>query len=339
MVGLYVATNGLSVWACDMLGDRISRMPSGTGMYSGSQVWALATHPKLPGQLFAGTDSGIYRLDRARNKWTHLPSPMDDRLVTAIALAPDDPRFMLAGTQPAGFFQSHDGGASWRSIAVPVKPYQDSGYYAGENSSAEVSEAVSDVKHWTRVTQIVFDPRNARDVWAGVEIDGAWRSRDGGESWERVSNGLETQDIHGFAVVHDGARKLFMTTPVGLHVSSDGGDTWRKLHLDSPWQYTRSVAERPDGTGVVFVTNGNGPPGSGGRLFRSDNYGRDWHDVQLPGEVESSAYFIGINPADANLVFVAAALGQIYRSLDGGRNWTALKRRLGEIRAIAWLPD
>ena len=49
MVGLYVATNGLSVWACDMLGDRISRMPSGTGMYSGSQVWALATHPKLPG--------------------------------------------------------------------------------------------------------------------------------------------------------------------------------------------------------------------------------------------------------------------------------------------------
>jgi hypothetical protein len=32
-------------------------------------------------------------------------------------------------------------------------------------------------------------------------------------------------------------------------------------------------------------------------------------------------------------------LGQIWRSTDGGESWTSLKRRLGEIRALAWLPD
>jgi hypothetical protein len=36
---------------------------------------------------------------------------------------------------------------------------------------------------------------------------------------------------------------------------------------------------------------------------------------------------------------VVATLGQIWCSTDGGESWTPLKRRLGEIRALAWLPD
>ena len=36
------------------------------------------------------------------------------------------------------------------------------------------------------MTQIVFDPERADAAWAGVEIDGAWRSADGGRRWERV---------------------------------------------------------------------------------------------------------------------------------------------------------
>ena len=82
-----------------------------------------------------------------------------------------------------------------------------------------------------------------------------------------------------------------------------------------------------------------GPPGTAGRLFRSRNHGTDWHDAGLPGELESSAYFLAVNPADPKLIYAAATLGQIYRSIDGGESWTALKRRLGEIRALAWLPD
>jgi photosystem II stability/assembly factor-like uncharacterized protein len=39
------------------------------------------------------------------------------------------------------------------------------------------------------------------------------------------------------------------------------------------------------------------------------------------------------------LIFAAATLGQIYRSTDGGENWIALQRRLGEIRALLWVPD
>ena len=47
---------------------------------------------------------------------------------------------------------------------------------------------------------------------------------------------------------------------------------------------------------------------------------------------------IAVNPTDPKLMFASAALGQIYRSTDGGESWTALKRRLGEIRHVMWLP-
>jgi photosystem II stability/assembly factor-like uncharacterized protein len=150
---------------------------------------------------------------------------------------------------------------------------------------------------------------------------------------------LKSQDIHGFVVVHNGGRVLFATTDAGLHVSRDNGASWTMRPIDSAWQYTRSIVERPDTTGVMFMTNGNGPPGTAGRLFRSRNHGVDWEDARLPGEVESSAYFLATNRADPTLIYAAATLGQIYRSTDGGESWTALKRRLGEIRALAWLPD
>jgi photosystem II stability/assembly factor-like uncharacterized protein len=340
MSHLYVATNGLSVWSSGDLGETLLRMSTGTGMYSGSQVWALALHPSLPHVLLAGANTGIYRLDQQEENWTHMPSPMDEAmLVTALAYAPDNPDVILAGTQPAGLYRSEDAGKSWRNLGVPMRPYALTGYYLGDKPFPEGHPAAYGRKHWTRVTQIMFDPQDSSLVWAGVEIDGAWRSVDGGKCWERSDHGFKSQDIHGFVVVHNGGRVLLATTDAGLHVSHDDGANWTMRPINSKWQYTRSIVERPDKIGVMFMTNGNGPPGTAGRLFRSRNHGVDWEDAGLPGDVESSAYFLATNPADPKLIYLAATLGQIYRSMDGGESWTALKRRLGEIRALAWLPD
>ena len=42
----------------------------------------------------------------------------------------------------------------------------------------------------------------------------------------------------------------------------------------------------------------------------------------------SSVYFVTMHPADADLVFAAATLGQLYRSTDGGKSWVSLPHRL-----------
>ena len=333
MPRLYIGTNGLSVWSSTDLGQTLTRTGTGRGMYSGSQVWALAPRAPETGELLAGTNTGIYCLDRAAKQWTHMPSPMNEMLVTALAVSPHDPDVILAGTQPAALYRSDDGGRTWRNLGVPMKPHTNVGFEGAVTARAE------QVKHWTRVTQILFDPNDRALVLAGVEIDNLWRSTDGGEHFERVTQGFENDDIHGLAVMNHGERTLFATTYGGLHASRDGGATWALQRIPSEWPYVRSIAERTDRTGVIFLTNGDGPPGSHGRLFRSRDRGAHWEDAGLPGEVESSVYFLAVNPADPKLIFAAATLGQIYRSTDGGESWTALKRRLGEIRALAWLPD
>jgi photosystem II stability/assembly factor-like uncharacterized protein len=330
MPRLYVGTNGLSVWESSDLGGTLSRMGSGMGLYSGSQVWALAAPPESSDVLYAGTNGGIYRLHVAARRWSHLASPMDNLLVTAIAFSPHDPTIVFAGTQPAGLYRSDDGGASWRRMEAAMKPFATIGFQGG------VAEGAT-VKHWCRVTQIVFDARDAASAWAGVEIDGAWRTKDGGATWQRLNPGFITEDIHGFGAVSRGDR-FFATTEAGLHESRDGGASFQFRKIPSEWQYVRSMVERTDRKGVMFLTNGDGAPGANGRLWRSRDYGETWEDARLPGPVESSLYFLAVHPADPKLVFAAATLGQLFRSSDGGETWTALKRRLGEIRCLVWLP-
>ena len=77
MPTLFVATNGLSIWRSDDLGETLVRMPTSTGLYSGSRVWSLLPTPR---GLLAGTDSGIYRWDRANARFIPAQRPARNHL-------------------------------------------------------------------------------------------------------------------------------------------------------------------------------------------------------------------------------------------------------------------
>jgi len=131
---------------------------------------------------------------------------------------------------------------------------------------------------------------------------------------------------------------LWAAANKGLHVSADEGGKFEHRVLDAPAQYTRSILARADGDGTLFLTNGNGPPGDGGRLLRSRDQGEQWEIVPFPGSLNSTLWCMAVNPADPALIFAASNLGQLFRSKDGGDSWTRLERELGEVRSIAWVP-
>ncbi len=339
---LYIATNGLSLWSSNDFGENLMRTGTDAGIYSGSQVWGLACHPSVPSEVMCGTELGLFRRRPGEAQWQHVDSVLDDkRVVTAIAYSPHDPNVVLAGTQSANLYRSEDGGQTWTDLHVPMNESVALHFHGTDSSSnpiatVEPTRADDPNKHWTRVTQIVWDPDDPSLVCVSVEIDDAWISRDGGRTFERRGEGLAIADVHGVVVVNNGKRTVFASTAFGLHHSDDDGVHWTFQAIDSPWQYVRSIVERPDRTGVMFLTNGSGAPGWHGRLYRSRDHGATWEDVHLPGQVQSSVYFLAVNRADPMLAFAASALGQLYRSVDGGESWIELPRRLGEIRAIAW---
>jgi photosystem II stability/assembly factor-like uncharacterized protein len=319
-LGVYAGTVGTSMWVSEDGGEEWIRPYDNAGLYLECRVFALTSKPYLGKDVLLGTDQGLYRWLGPQRKWEHLPGALDRYPIWAVETSPHEPNVLLAGSRPAALYRSEDGGTNW--VRLPVELAQTCIY---------VDE--------TRVTQILFDPRDKNLVWAAVEIDGVWRSRDGGRTWHKCSREIVSDDLHGICVVYeDGKRKLLATTNKGLFVSHDDGEIWKQIVLDSQWQYTRSIVQRADETGVMFLTNGNGPPGTSGRLFRSDDYGATWRECRLPGEPNSTIWRVATHPAAPNLIYVCSNFGQIWKSEDGGDSWAKLKREFGELRALLLRP-
>ena len=58
--------------------------------------------------LYAGADDGLYRSRDGGSSWQRCG--LEGRIVWDITTGPDGTDVLYAGTQPAGFFCSHDGG-------------------------------------------------------------------------------------------------------------------------------------------------------------------------------------------------------------------------------------
>jgi photosystem II stability/assembly factor-like uncharacterized protein len=319
-LGLYVGTVGTAMWISEDQGETWLRPYSPSGLYMESRVWSLTSQPAWGSRVFAGTDRGIYRWHGPERRWEHIESPLDAFSTYTIAQSPHDPQVMFAGTHPARLYRSKDGGRTWDKLAVDLPAHCD---LIGE----------------TRITTILFDTADPGLIWFGVEIGGVYRSRDGGDTWTKTSEGLVSEDIHALAVVHEnGTRKLLVATNRGVDVSYDDGERWTPKALDVPRPYFRAIVPRADTERVLFLTNGDGPPGSTGRLLRSEDYGETWRDVGLPGVLNSTPWCVAVHPAEPSLVFAVTNLGQLFRSEDGGETWTKLKREFGEVRALLLRP-
>ncbi len=193
--------------------------------------------------MLSGTDQGVYRWRPDVNRWVYLPSPLDDLQILQIAQSPHDADIIFAGTRPAQIYRSLDGGASWSRLEL-----------------ANLSEC------WfintPRVTSIRFDPVEPETVWATIEIDGLYRTSDLGETWEKLNEGLVSDDTHNLVFFDDAdARTLLISTEEGLHRSVDNGESWRLVEVPeaAPWVYMRCIERRADGSGVMFMSAGDRP--------------------------------------------------------------------------------
>ena len=292
-----------------------------------NEIRALAVDPSNPHRVLAGSNVGIYQSEDNGASWEKLDSPMDGLKIWSVAVHPDDPDTIFAGTQPPRIFRSRDRGKSWERLPADIAEE----CFVGP----------------TKVTAIVFDPRDRRTVWASVEIDGVYRSLDGGDTWTHLPEcGPDPlhQDVHCVAVSSGREAKILATTPAGIFASGDEGESW-ELHEfplfdeDDMFSYCRGIALKPDEPSVIFVGNGNTIPGWKGAIQRTRDGGKNWAAMGTPVEPNSHIYWLATHPADPNRVVATSINGQIYTSGDAGDSWEKLKREFGEVRAIAWMPN
>ena len=180
------------------------------------------------------------------------------------------------------------------------------------------------------------------------------RSDDAGRTWTRsrpfrAAHGLGigtpaiADTAHAFVAIDEGAAAG--SQGEALYASSDGGRTWR---FASGTTFARVVPGRLpfgcDKTGFGFATAQRGWAGgncAGGRafLYRTDNAGRTWRSVRLPGlpececNVSPPQFF---TPSSGALTVFGWAqnsssrpLGRVYWTSDGGVHWRGTAARWG----------
>jgi photosystem II stability/assembly factor-like uncharacterized protein len=292
-------------------------------MFVECHVRALVSHPEDPHVLFAGTEQGLYRsLDGADN-WTRVDSPLNNLQIWSILLASGDSRVILVGTCPSRLFHSTDAGRTWRE------------------AEAEMVRECPRIMR-TRVTSLLADPTTPGTLWAGVEIDGLFRSRDGGQIWQPTGQGLSSRDIHALAAIpgKSGPARLLASTNNDLNWSEDGGTHWLPWRVGQtlPWPYCRALAQQCGRPEVVLLGTGDRPPGSVGAIARSTDGGLTWKEAALPGPANSTIWNFATHAADPDLIYASSVSGEVYRSNDVGVSWVKLPREFGEIRSLVWTP-
>ncbi|MFP5246663.1 MAG: WD40/YVTN/BNR-like repeat-containing protein, partial [Thermoanaerobaculia bacterium] len=121
---VYVANSGNEIIRSDDGGDTWS------GYFGGQFFGPLAIAPSDPMVVYALFRSYnvnvVARSENGGARWETLTSPAVGDLITAMAVDPEDPRRVWAGTASHGVFVSHDGGIRWTDMnqGLPTRTIQ-----------------------------------------------------------------------------------------------------------------------------------------------------------------------------------------------------------------------
>lgn len=252
---------------------------------------AILADPRDPNILFTATLNGVQRsLDGGRT-WRIMTS-WDMTEPKTIALDPHAPDHLYIGL-PDGVGVSRDRGLTWTRMndgirrrytqVVHVDRTTAGHVFAGTELGLFISDDAA--KSWrlafatsTTVMDVKQSPHNPQEYLAVTQSDGAFRSADGGASWQRIP-GLPADHTlyNGDFDVTDARRWLVCGWDIGVLVSEDGGATWAPRNTGLPNTQVWRVAFDPDIPGRLYAAPHMQP------VCRSDDLGRTWRPVWLDG--------------------------------------------------------
>jgi photosystem II stability/assembly factor-like uncharacterized protein len=120
---------------------------------------------------------------------------------------------------------------------------------------------------------------------------------------------------------------VLAATAAGLHVSSDGGRSWRWAGL-GPTPVPEALA-----VSSGFATDHTVLLGTAGGLFRSTDGGRSWRPTLVGSRVQSIA--VSPSVAEGGVVLAGTESDGIFRSDDGGSSWLSANAGLLDLNVTA----
>ncbi|MBW3590472.1 MAG: hypothetical protein KY393_01250, partial [Actinobacteria bacterium] len=150
------------------------------------------------------------------------------------------------------------------------------------------------------------------------------QSSTNGKDWEQLSEVADPPvDFHAMTLSHADPEMMFGwdSGGRGLFKSGDGGRSWQALSPQGLQGPILSFAG-PAKKNVVFAGTTVG-------LFRSDDSAGTWNPV-----IEQGATTVGVNPTDANHLYIYTEQKGMQRSTDGGQTFTPASKGMPDSQVI-----
>ena len=327
----YMGASGGGLWKTTDYGANWNNISD--GYFTTPSIGSIAVFQKNPKIIYVGTGSdairsnvivgkGLYKSIDAGETW-QFSGLKEAGQIGSVIVNPNNSEivYVAAIGQPfkkskeRGVYRSQDGGKSWKQVL-----YLSDSVGAVDLEMAPDNPNVIYAAMW----------RAERKPWtiiSGGATDGIFKSVNGGDTWERKSEGLPDGLIGkiDFAISAQKPSRVWALVQAdggqaGLYKSDDYADSWSKV--DMPNDTHKSIMYRP-----FYFTNLDANPLNADNLWAGTKIlwstydgGSTWKKIP---STHADHHDIWINPSDTS-VMIDGNDGGAAVSRDGGQNWSTL---------------
>ncbi|MCG8606295.1 hypothetical protein MJD09_15090 [bacterium] len=303
----------------------------------------LAISPSNPNVIWAGTGeqnnrqstswgNGVYRSTDGGKTWTHT-GLVETRHIGRVRVHPDNHEVAYVAalgnlwkdSSERGVFKTSDGGRSWQKVL-----YVD-----------EMTGAVDLVMNPSKPnTLYAATYQRRRRTWGfngGGPGSGIYKTVDGGNNWQKLTNGLPEGDKGriGLALSKSNPSSLYAiiqhADEGGIYRSQDEGASWTKVNKlnPRPMYYSHIFVDPTDENRVYVLATSFYMSEDGGKTFRQMPT-RPTYDVG----VHSDFHSLWINPNNPKHFYLAGDAG-LHETWDRGETYRRINNLpIGQFYAI-----
>jgi photosystem II stability/assembly factor-like uncharacterized protein len=269
--------------------------------FGGWEIYHVKGSPADPNRLYASQSSGWFgqvmqRSDDGGATWqpvgnkfayegetgTHqwydgTAHPWEFKRVWHLEPSLTDPDIVYAGVEDAALFRSTDGGQTWAELPGLRRHGSGPQWQPGAGGMC--------------LHTILIDPGNPKRMFIAISAAGAFRTDDGGETWQAINRGLKSQYIpnpeaevghcvHRLAMHRSRPDVLYMQKHWDVMRTDNAGESWREVSGNLPTDFGFVIdvhAHEPETIYVVPIKSDSEhyPPDGRLRVYRSRSGGEE----------------------------------------------------------------
>lgn len=222
------------------------------------------------------------------------------------------------------------------------------------------------------VLSVVVDPSKPAVVYIAAHGGGVFESRDGGDSWVAINNGLPNRRVFSLLLHSKKPGTLYVGTDQGIFQRTNHDGSWQPLAQALEKRNIRSLAADPQDPDLLYAATDQGVFAGKDHQWRHLSAGLLNKDVRVLEVSPSGAVFAGtfggvykkernqnawialnrgltdkrvralvVDPSARGTLYAGTATGGVFKTSNGGKTWEEFNRGLlnSTVLSLIQLPD